>query len=124
MTALPQDVVTDLEHAIAELKQRLESGLTERDEAIARLQAELRAVRDRQAGSAEILRAIAGTSGDAEGALQQIAETTARLFGASSVTLRIASGGEWNRTINVGPSAKRIGLEVSAAQLRIGARNL
>ena len=124
MTALPQDVVTDLEHAIAELEQRLESGLTERDEAIARLQAELRAVRDRQAGSAEILRAIAGTSGDAERSLHQIAETTARLFGASSVTLRIASGGEWSRTINVGPSAKRIGLEVSAAQLRIGARNL
>ena len=64
------------------------SGLTERDETIARLQAELRAVRDRQAGSAEILNAIAGTSGDAERSLHQIAETTARLFGASSVTIR------------------------------------
>jgi GAF domain-containing protein len=106
MTALPPDVVADL---------RQEN---------ARLQAELRAARDRQAGSAEVLRAIASTSGDAERSLQQIAETTARLFGASSVTLRIASGDEWSQTINVGPSAKRIGLEVSAAQLRIGARNL
>ncbi|HEY2211084.1 MAG TPA: GAF domain-containing protein [Bradyrhizobium sp.] len=90
----------------------------------ARLLTELHAVRDRQTASAEILRTIAGTSGDAERALQQIAETTAHLIGASSVTLRIASGAEWSRTINVGASAKRIGSEIPAAQLRIGARNL
>ena len=106
MTALPADMAADL---------RQEN---------ARLRAELRAARDRQAGSAEVLRAVGNSSGDAEQALQQIAETTARLFGASSVALRIASGGEWSRTINVGPGAKRIGLEVSPAQLRIGARNL
>ena len=106
MTALPPDVADDL---------RQEN---------ARLSAELRAARDRQAGSAEILRAIAGTSGDAERSLQQIAETTARLFGASSVTLRIAGGDEWSRTIAVGASAERVASEVSAAQLRIGARNL
>src|SRR3977135_3734337 len=106
MTALPADLAADL---------RQEN---------ARLRAELRAARDRQAGSAEVLRAIANTSGDAARSLQQIAETTARLFGASSVPLRIASGDEWSRTINVGPGAKRIGLEVPAAQLRIGGRNL
>src|SRR6478736_547672 len=106
MTALPADAAADL---------RQEN---------ARLRAELRAARERQAGSAEILRAIANTSGDAEQSLQQIAETTARLFGASSVTLRIAGGQEWIQTINVGPGGKRIGLEVSAAQLRIGARNM
>ena len=106
MTALPADLAADL---------RQEN---------ARLRAELRAVRDRQAGSAEVLRAIANTSGDAARSLQQIAETTARLFGASSVTLRIADGENWSRTIDVGPSAKRIGLEVSAAKLQIGARNL
>ena len=106
MTALPPDVVADL---------RLEN---------ARLLTELRAARDRQAGSAEILRAIAGTSGDAERSLQQIAEITARLFGASSVTLNIASGDEWARMIRVGPSSQRVGSEVSAAQLRIGGRNL
>ena len=61
MTALPPDVVEDL---------RQEN---------AHLHAELRAARDRQNASAEILRAIAGTSGDSESALRQIAEITARL---------------------------------------------
>src|SRR6185312_14720129 len=99
MTALPQDVVADLRRRVAELEQRLQSGLAERDAAIAhqaasavenaRLSTELRTARDRQAGSGEILRAIASASGDSEQSLQQIAETTARLFGASSVTLNI-----------------------------------
>src|SRR5436309_9329148 len=134
MTALPKDVVADLRRRIAELEQRLQSGLAERDEAIARqaagavenarLLSELRTSRDRQAASAEILRAIASTPGDAERPLQQIAETTARLFGASSVTLNIARGDEWGRTIRVGPSSQRVGSEVSAEQLGIGARNL
>ena len=90
----------------------------------ARLLSELGTARDRQAGSAEILRAIASTPGDAERPLQLIAETTARLFGASSVTLNIASGDEWARMIRVGPSSQRVGSQVSAAQLRIGGRNL
>src|ERR1700694_2600418 len=106
MTALRPDVVADLR------------------EENARLLAELRDARDRQAGSAEILRAIADASGDAERSLQQIAETTARLFDASSVTLNIASGDEWARMIRVGPSSQRVGSELSAAQLRIGGRNL
>src|SRR5712692_3871243 len=134
MTALPQDVVADLRRRVAELEQRLQSDLAERDEAIARqaagavehawLLTELRTTRDRQAASAEILRAIASTPGDAERPLQQIAETTARLFGASSVTLNIASGDEWARTIRVGPSSQRVGSEVAVADLRIGGRNL
>jgi GAF domain-containing protein len=90
----------------------------------ARLLSDLRTTRDRQAASAEILRAIASTPGDAERPLQQIAETTARLFAASSVTLNIASGDEWARMIRVGASSQRVGSEVSAAQLRIGGRNL
>src|SRR5258707_4218405 len=90
----------------------------------ARLLSELRTARDRQAASAEILRAIASTPGDAERPLQQIAETTARQFGASSVTLNIASGDEWTRMIRVGASSQRVGSEVSAEQLRIGGRNL
>jgi GAF domain-containing protein len=106
MTALPKDVVADLERENA------------------RLQAELRAARDHQAGSAEILRAIASAPGDAERSLQQIVEITARLFGASGVSLRIARGDEWSRTIRVGASEERIVSAVSAAQQRIGARNL
>jgi two-component system, NtrC family, sensor kinase len=134
MTALPQDVVTDLRQRIADLEQQLQSGLAERDEAIvqqaatalenARLSAELRAAQDRQTGSGEILRAIANASGDVEQSLHQIAETTARLFDAPSVTLHIAEGDEWGPTIRVGDSSKRIGTEVSAAQLRIGGHNL
>ncbi|MEH2562205.1 GAF domain-containing protein [Bradyrhizobium sp. AZCC 2289] len=106
MTGLPQDVVADL---------RQEN---------ARLLAELRAARDRQACSAEILSTIAGAPGDAERALQKVAETTARLFGASSVTIRIARGDEWGQSINVGAGSERIAAEVSAARLRLGARNL
>jgi two-component system NtrC family sensor kinase len=86
----------------------------------ARLSDELRAAHDRQAASAEILRTIANTSGDAAHSLQQIAETTARLFGCQSVGIRIAENNEWTLTIGVGKSAERIGAEVTEAQLRIG----
>src|ERR1700674_4457262 len=106
MTALRPDVVADL---------RQEN---------ARLQAELRAGVDRQAASAEILRAIASTSGDAERSLQQIAEITARLFDAPSVTVHVAKGDEWGQTIRVGTSSKRIGMEVPAGPPQIQARNL
>jgi two-component system, NtrC family, sensor kinase len=134
MTAFSQDVEANLRRRVAELEQKLQSGFAEREEAIARqaataqekarISTELRTARDRQAGSAEILRAIAGASGDAAQALQQIAETTARLFGAPGVTLHIADSEQWSETIRVGASSKRIGAEVSAAQLRIGAHNL
>ena len=106
MTALPPDVVADFERENA------------------RLQAELRASRDRQVASAEILHAIASAPGDAERALQQVAETTARLFGASSVTIRIARGDQWSQSIAVGAGSERITAEVSAARLQLGARNL
>src|SRR6202140_1068109 len=106
MTALSPDVVADL---------RQEN---------ARLQAELRAARERQAGSAEILRAIADASGDAERSLQRIAEITARLFDCQSGRIRIAENGEWTRTIGVGATAERVGAEVAAAQLRIGGKTL
>jgi two-component system NtrC family sensor kinase len=102
MTALPPDVVADL---------RLEN-------------ARLRAARDRQTASAEILRTIASTSGDAERSLQQIAETTARLFGASSVTVLIADGHEWGQTIRVGVGSKQVGTVVPANQFNTRARNL
>ena len=106
MTALSPDVETDLERENA------------------RLQAELRTERERQAASAEILRAIAGTSGDAERALQQIAETSARLFGAPSVSLRLAKNGEWVQVFRVGASAERVRSAVPAAKIPIGGRNL
>src|ERR1700755_2201463 len=81
MTALPPDVVADL---------RQEN---------ARLQAELRAARDRQNATADILRTIAGISGDAESSLYQIAETSMHLFGATSATIQIAEGDGWSQII-------------------------
>jgi two-component system, NtrC family, sensor kinase len=90
MTALCPAVVADLERENA------------------RLRAELRSARDRQAGSAEVLRTIAGAPGDAGRSLQQVAETTARLFGASSVTVLVASGDRWGQTIRVGEGSNRI----------------
>ena len=106
MTALPPDVVADLRQEIA------------------RLQAELRAAGDRQNASAEVLRTIGSVSGDAEASLYQIAETTKRLFEASSVTIFVAKGDQWGQIIHDGASSQRIGAEVPVAQLRIGGHSL
>jgi GAF domain-containing protein len=134
MTALPPDVVADLNRLVVELEQRLESSFAAHDAAIAqqaataqenaRLRNELSISRDRQSASAEILRTIAGVSGDAERALYQIAETSVHLFGATSATIQIAEGDGWDRIIRVGESSKRIGAAVPEAQLRIGGRNM
>src|ERR1700760_1215033 len=103
MTALPQDAVADLKQRIAELERQLETAVEQRDAAIERqtasalvsfrLKNELRAATERQKASAEILNAIASTQGDAEHALQRIAETTATFFNAAGVTTPIAAGG-------------------------------
>src|ERR1700722_18388201 len=113
MTALPPDVVADL---------RLENARLQAENA--RLFNETQEALERQTASSEILRVIASTTNDAEQSLQQFAETTARLFGSSSVQIRIARGDEWSQTINIGPSGKRIHMEVSVTRLRLGARNL
>src|SRR3982074_3114015 len=132
MTALPKDVAAGIWRRGAGLEQKLQSGLAERDEAIAqqaatalenaRLLNELRAGLDRQTASAQILRPTAGAPGDGERGLQQVAETTARLFGGQSVRIRIVEKDQWSRTISVGASAKRIAAELSAAPVRVGAR--
>ena len=101
MTALTPDVVADLSQENAGL------------------QAELRVARERQTASAEILRAIANASGDAERSLQQIAEITARLFGASSVSLLVADGERWGRTIRVGAGSERIATAIPLAHVAI-----
>jgi two-component system NtrC family sensor kinase len=106
MTGLPPAVAADLSRENAEL------------------QAELRSARDRQNASADILRTIASAPSDAERSLCQIAETSARLFGAPSATIHIAKGDGWAQTIRVGDSSKRIGATVPSAQLRIGGRNM
>ena len=106
MTVLSQDVVADL---------RREN---------AALQAELRAARDRQDASAEILRTIGSVSGDAARSLQQIAETSARLFGAPSVSIQLVQNGEWAEAYRFGDSAQRIRSAVPLANIRVGGQNM
>ncbi len=90
----------------------------------ARLKADLRIAGDRQAASAEILRAIGSVSGNAELPLREIIETTRRLFEASSVSIFVADGDAWGQVLHDGASSRRIGAEVSVSQLRIGGHSL
>jgi GAF domain-containing protein len=141
MATLPDDVSVDLklaidelESAIADMESRLESAHAERDEATARqaeleqenarLHHELGLARERQGASADVLSTIANSSDDAEQALRLIAETTARLFGATSATIQIAEGDSWVKIIRVGDTSKRVGETVPVAQLRIGGNNM
>src|SRR5256714_1627824 len=106
MAALSADVLTDLERENA------------------RLSAELQVLRDRQAGSAEILRTIASAPEDAARSLQHIAETSARLFGAPSVSIQLAKDGEWGEAYGFGDSARSIRSAVPLAAIRVGGRNM
>jgi hypothetical protein len=56
--------------------------------------------------------------------LQQIAETTARLFGAPSVSIQLAANGEWTQTYRFGNSAQRVRSAVPIDMIRIGGPNL
>jgi two-component system, NtrC family, sensor kinase len=84
-----------------------------------RLKSELRAARDRQSASAEVMRLISASPGDADQTLRRIAEITERLFGASSVTLLIADGKRWGQTIRVGAGSERITTAIPLAHVAI-----
>ncbi|WP_271523233.1 GAF domain-containing protein [Bradyrhizobium sp. CCBAU 53380] len=118
MSALSED--SELARRIAELEQKLKSSAAETE----RLQRELAQSRERQAASSEVLATIAGTSGDADSALEQIAETTARLFGASSVSIQLAENGEWGKAYRYGASAQRIREAVPLTAIKVGGRNM
>jgi two-component system, NtrC family, sensor kinase len=90
----------------------------------ASLKRQLKAVRMQQQASAEILSTVANASGDVARPLQQIAETTARLFGAPSVSIQLAEGGEFTREYRVGAIAQRIGSAYPRSNIRVGGRNL
>src|SRR5690349_6824143 len=113
MVALPENMtvaIDELESAIAEIESRLESTRAERDESKARqveleienanLRRELALARERHGATADVLAAIANAPADADQALHRIEETTARLFGAPSVTISIAQGDEWGTRIH------------------------
>jgi GAF domain-containing protein/HAMP domain-containing protein len=71
----------------------------------ARLLDELRESLDNQTASAEILRTIASSPGDAERALDTIARTTAHMFGAPSVNIRRLDGNVLRSIGAAGPAA-------------------
>jgi two-component system NtrC family sensor kinase len=85
----------------------------------ARLKRELHAARDRQAASAEVMRLISASPGDADQTLRRIAEIAERLFGASSVSLLIADGERWGRTIRAGAGSERIASTIPLAHVAI-----
>ncbi|TWB63054.1 GAF domain-containing protein [Bradyrhizobium sacchari] len=127
MTAPPLDAVADLHKLVADLEQRLASSIAAHDAAKAEnacLRDELANLQERQNASADILRTIASASGDAESGLQQIAETTARLFHGASVAIQIAAGNEWGLSVGFGAGIERITALVPEEQRRPGGRNL
>jgi signal transduction histidine kinase len=72
------------------------------------LLSELRESLDNQTASAEILRTIAASPADAKGALDAIAETTTRLFGASGATIRTVHGDRLLIAGTSGPGGERL----------------
>jgi two-component system NtrC family sensor kinase len=90
----------------------------------ARLREQLKTSRLQQEASAEILRAVANAAGEAAGPLQLIAETTARLFGAGSVSIQLAEGLEFTQEYRVGAIAKRVGSAYPRSNIKVGGRNL
>jgi two-component system, NtrC family, sensor kinase len=82
--------------------------------ATADLQAQLGLARDQLAATSDILRAIAGSPGDAEGSLRKIAEITARLFNAVGVSFRIVEGDQFGLSVGVGQGAEQISSKIYA----------
>jgi GAF domain-containing protein len=134
MTTLPQDAEADLRRRILELERRLEQAVAQRDEAIERatatalvnfrLQNELRTTAERQNAGAEILGTIASTSGEADQALQRIAEISAHLFGAPSVSIQLVENGDWGKAYRHGDSAQRVRSAIPLSEIRVGGRNV
>ena len=73
-----------------------------------RLLNELRELLENQTASADILRAIASSTESAERALDVIAETTARRFGADNVNIRLLEGQMLRYVGSTGPMAAHL----------------
>ena len=92
--------------------------------ALAERERELAASLERQTATSEILAAIAASPGDAARALQFIAETSQRLFGAASVSIQLAEGLEFTKEYRVGAAARRVGSAYPRSNIKVGGHNL
>ena len=91
------------------------------------LQDELVATRERLTATSDILRVVAASPGNAEGALRKIAEITARLFDAVGVSFRIAGGDDFKVSVGVGQGAEQVSTNLWAdpkVRPTVGGRNL
>lgn len=118
MTALSQD--GDVARRIAELEQKLQSSAAETES----LRRELAQSRGCQTASADILATIASTSGDADQALEEIAETTARLIGASSVSIQLAGNDQCGKAYRNGVSDRLVRADLSLRAINLRGRNM
>jgi two-component system, NtrC family, sensor kinase len=92
MTALPQDVASDVERQIAELEQKLQSGAAEN----ARLFNETSETLARQTATSEILRVISQSPTDVQPVFDAIVLSAARLLQSMTFILRHDDGVFWN----------------------------
>ena len=86
-----------LQESHATLERRVEERTAELAEAL-----------QQQTATADILRAIASSPGEPQHALNAIAETALRLFGASSVNIRRLDGGILRYAASLGPTANNV----------------
>ena len=100
----PAKPALDLKQQITELKRELAEAL-ERQAASDR---DRQQSFERQAATSEILRAIVASPGEAEGTLRKIAETTARLFSAAGVSIRLVEGDEFRLSVGIGRGAEQV----------------
>jgi GAF domain-containing protein/signal transduction histidine kinase len=84
----------------------------------ARLLTELRESLDRQTATAEILRAIAATPDDPTRALDTIAETAVRMFGAANVGIRRLEGEMLRYVASAGPTNREVREQVPERSLQ------
>ena len=103
MTALPQDVLSDLNRRVAELERRLKSSFAAHDQAIAReaatarentrLLTENQEALKRQTATADILKAIASSPSDAQPVFEKILDSCENLFATEQLGIFLTRDG-------------------------------
>jgi GAF domain-containing protein len=103
MTALPQDVLSDLNRRVAELERRLESSFAAHDQAIAReaatarentrLLTENQEALKRQTATADILKVIASSPSDVQPVFEKILDSCENLFATEQLGIFLTRDG-------------------------------